>query len=269
MAADSIQIPLLPPVPKDLAVGLHAEELRRMRREQPRLYYWRAGLALLFLIICAGAGWFLFQNTETVKGWIDDAGTNGPWIYLGVLVTATVLMMPTPMLKILCGALFPSIWLAAAINFAASMIGGLIAFLLGRWMFRKVVKRAVENDPRARKIHAGLGKESLRLSMLVRLSPMIPDEWVNYILSAGPVSTRTFLTSCTVSIIFSIIYAWYGSILGDIALSGTGIRTMNDDPLVMGLTLLGIGATVIATAIISKVSLDSMHEIIGSDDDEE
>ena len=269
MAAGSIQLPLLPPVPKDLAVGLHAEELRRMRREQPRLYFWRAGLGLLFLAICAAAGLFLFQNTETVQGWIDEAGTSGPWIYLGVLVVATILMMPTPMLKILCGALFPSIWLAAAINFASAIIGGLLAFLLGRWMFRKAVKKAIENDPRAKKIHAALGEESLRLSMLVRLSPMIPDEWVNYILSAGPVSTRTFVTSCSVSVIFSIIYAWYGSILGDLALSGTGIRTLNNDPLTVAMTLVGIIATVIATAIISKVSLDSMQDIIGNGDDDE
>ena len=59
----------------------------------------------------------------------------GALLFTVMLSLAIILLLPTPFIKIGAGVIFP-FWIAAAINFIASMVGGLCAFLLGRWLFR-------------------------------------------------------------------------------------------------------------------------------------
>ena len=88
---------------------------------------------------------------------------------------AIVLVLPTPILKVGAGALFPY-WLAVVVNFIASLLGGLIAFLLGRWLFRDYIQELVASDERLVKLESAINEEAMQISVLVRLSPLIPDE---------------------------------------------------------------------------------------------
>ena len=111
-------------------------------------------------------------------------------------------------MKVTAGALFPY-WLAVVINFTASIVGGLLAFLLGRWLFRDSITKIVATDNRLQKIEAAIGEESMRISVLVRLSPLIPDDWRNYVMASGPVTTRVFFLSTLPSIVYSLAYAYF------------------------------------------------------------
>ena len=125
-----------------------------------------------------------------------------PVLFTIALSLAIVLLLPTPFVKVGAGAIFP-FWMAVVVNFIASMVGGFIAFVLGRWLFRESIQEAIQNDQRMLNIEAALGEDAMRISVLV-LSPILPDEWLNYIMSATPYR-RVFLLSNLSSLIYCLI----------------------------------------------------------------
>ena len=115
-------------------------------------------------------------------------------------------------------------------------------------------------------IEAALGEDAMRISVLVRLSPILPDEWLNYIMSATPVTLRVFLLSNLSSLIYCLIYAYYGHALGSIALSRSGMAGLTESSGGLFLLLLGIVATVLATVLVTRTSIRVLKDAIGEDE---
>ena len=102
----------------------------------------------------------------------------------------------------------------------------------------------------------------MKISVLVRLSPLFPDELLNYIMASGPVTTRVFFLSSLSSIIYSLAFAYFGLALGKIALSSEGMSQFNQSPVGVGLLILGLIATLIATIIVTRVTMAALNDAI-------
>lgn len=253
------------PRPSELHLIDGRQNLQRMKQQTVQVYRWRALFGLLALVLCGVAGYFLFQDAVDIIDWFKGFGIWSPVLFTIALSLAIVLLLPTPFVKVGAGAIFP-FWIAVAVNFVASMIGGLIAFVLGRWLFRESIQEAIRNDQRMVNIESALGEDAMRISILVRLSPILPDEWLNYIMSATPVSLRVFLVSNTSSLIYCLIYAYYGHALGSIALSRSGMAGLTQSTGGLAMLLLGIIATVIATVIVTRTSIRVLKDAIGEEE---
>jgi len=251
--------------PAELHLVEGRKNLRLMKDQQPQFYRWRAGLGAIILLFCFIAGYFLFRDAESIIVWFKGFGIVGALLFTIMLSLAIVLLLPTPFIKMGAGVIFP-FWIATAVNFIASMVGGLCAFLLGRWLFRESIQESIKNDQRMQNIEKGLEKEAMKISILVRLSPILPDEWLNYIMSATPVSLRVFLLSSTSSLIYCLIYAYYGHALGSIAFSRSGMDELKQSQMGIIMLLLGIVATIIATVIVTRVSISALRESIGEEE---
>ena len=132
-------------------------------------------------------------------------------------------------------------------------------------LFRDAISKTISKDKKLQNIENAIGEESMRISVLVRLSPLIPDEWLNYLMASGPVTTRVFFISNLSSIIYSLAYAYFGHAIGRIALSSDGMGGFRDSPIGMLLLVIGLIATIFATVIVTKVTMDSLKETIGED----
>ena len=253
------------PRPSELHLIDGRQNLQRMKQQTVQVYRWRALFGLLALVLCGVAGYFLFQDAVDIIDWFKGFGIWSPVLFTIALSLAIVLLLPTPFVKVGAGAIFP-FWIAVAVNFVASMIGGLIAFVLGRWLFRESIQEAIRNDQRMVNIESALGEDAMRISILVRLSPILPDEWLNYIMSATPVSLRVFLVSNTSSLVYCLIYAYYGHALGSIALSRSGMAGLTQSTGGLAMLLLGIIATVIATVIVTRTSIRVLKDAIGEEE---
>lgn len=253
------------PRPSELHLIDGRQNLQRMKQQTVQVYRWRALFGLLALVLCGVAGYFLFQDAVDIIDWFKGFGIWSPVLFTIALSLAIVLLLPTPFVKVGAGAIFP-FWIAVAVNFVASMIGGIIAFVLGRWLFRESIQEAIKNDQRMVNIESALGEDAMRISILVRLSPILPDEWLNYIMSATPVSLRVFLVSNTSSLVYCLIYAYYGHALGSIALSRSGMAGLTQSTGGLAMLLLGIIATVIATVIVTRTSIRVLKDAIGEEE---
>jgi len=250
------------PRPSELHLIDGRRNLQQMRNQKVSVYQWRALFGLLALIICGVAGYLLFQDAGNIIVWFESFGIWSPVLFTIALSVAIVLLLPTPFVKIGAGAIFP-LWIAVLVNFVASMIGGFIAFVLGRWLFRNTIHEAIQNDQRLMSIESALEQDGMRISVLVRLSPIIPDEWLNYIMSATPVSLGVFLVSNLSSLIYCLIYAYYGHALGSIALSRSGMTDFTQSSGGLLLLLMGIAATVAVTILVTRTSIRILEEAIG------
>lgn len=241
------------------------DELDRIKEMHPGLIRARALIGLIFIIGFIILGVMLFSNAKFVLDWIKGLGDSGP-IYVALFLTlSVVLCMPTPLLKVGIGAIF-GVWNGMVINFIGSMAGGILAFGLGRWLFRDVITEMVSTDPRYRNLDTALGEESMRISILVRLSPIIPDEWLNYILGAGPVNLRVFVISNMSSLIYSLIYAYYGHVLGALVLKSSGMSEVKHSNGAMMMLFAGFIATIIATIFITRAAMSALSNFVDEEE---
>ena len=229
--------------------------------EDNKVVKFRLLLSIAIFVVWSVVIFKIFKDISFFLDWFEDLGTLAPILFTLMLIVGVIILAPTPIIKVTAGALFPY-WIAVVINFVASIVGGLLAFLLGRWLFRDSIAKAVASDKRLQNIETAIGEEAMRISILVRLSPLIPDEWLNYIMASGPVTTRVFFISNLSSVVYSLAYAYFGHAVGKIALSSDGMGGFKQSPLGMALLILGLIATVLATVIVTKVTMKALEDAI-------
>lgn len=252
------------PKPSEMQLVDGNNSRKQMKQHQPRLYKWRALFGVVILLFCAVAGFILFKDAISVITWFEDVGPIGPILFALTVALCIVFLIPSPLLKVASGAIFPY-WIATLVNYAASMIGGMIAFLLGRWLFRDLIKQSISRDERMLQIEDALAGDALRISILVRLSPVIPDEWLNYMMSASPVSFRVFMLSNATSFVYSLAYAYYGHVLGSIALNRSALQGVQTSPAGVAVLVLGICASIFAIVYITRASMSALSSALSSE----
>jgi len=246
---------------KDLGFTERRDHVKHLKQSQLGTHRWRIGLGAVFITVCIATGFFLFKNQESVISAFESAGSIGVFGFIVAISIAIILLLPSPIIKILAGAIFP-LHLAVLINFIGTMIGGCCAFLFGRWLFREGISEAIAQNAKLQRIEAAIGEESLRISVLIRLSPIIPDEWLNYILAAGPVNTKTFTISNCASLIYCFAYAYYGWAFGQIALKEGGLAAFSESSGAVVMLVIGLIATVVATVLVTRITMRALEGVI-------
>ncbi len=216
--------------------------------------YLSAAIIFMWLLI----GYLVFNDIAEFINWFDDYGVWVSVIYCLMVTIAIVLLVPTPILKVGAGALFPY-HVAVLVNFAASVFGGLVAFSLGRWMFRDYIAEIVAKDERLVSLESAITEDAMQISVLVRLSPIIPDEWLNYVMASSPVSTKTFFISNLSSIIYSFAYAYFGLAAGELVLNGDGMDGFAQSPLGSILLIVGVITSIFITILIAKMTKKALN----------
>ena len=248
---------------KSLLEGLplkyQMDEMKKIKIDDPINYRKKMVIGIFFIIIAALLTYTLFKNTQQIDSWVKSMGSLGPLFYLIFLSIAVVLLFPTPILKIFSGALF-GFSLGSLINFASSVLGGFIAFILGRWMLRDSIKKIISKNKKVASIEKALSEDGMRVSILVRLSPILPDEWLNYALSTTSLSLKDFMISSISSLLYALVYSYYGSVLGSLAFSSAGIDGFNRSPLWWAMTVIGVIATIVVTLYTTRIAMKALEE---------
>ena len=233
-------------------------QAKEQKVSRTRLYF-SLGVVALWLIV----GLVFFQDVGGFMEWFDGLGQLSSVMYCLAITIAIVLILPTPILKVGAGALFPY-WLAVVVNFIASLLGGLIAFLLGRWLFRDYISQIVAGDERLIKLESAINEEALQISVLVRLSPILPDELLNYLMSSSPVTIRVFCLSNLSSIVYSLAYAYFGLAAGKLVFSGDGMDGFAKSPVGTVLLIIGVIASIIVTVLIARITKNAVNNRVES-----
>ncbi|KAM9979737.1 hypothetical protein ACTFIZ_006004 [Dictyostelium cf. discoideum] len=119
----------------------------------------------------------------------------GGFIYMGAFMCLIILLIPVTIPTVLGGAIF-GFWYTLLFVWTASMVGGCISFLIGRFLLRGSISRMVAKSKRMTAVDQAVAQESFKIVLLLRFTPIVPESILNYALSVAKISVARYLI-CT------------------------------------------------------------------------
>jgi uncharacterized membrane protein YdjX (TVP38/TMEM64 family) len=132
--------------------------------------------------------------------------------FLVMYTLSVVVLFPCMILQVISGALY-GFWGGMAVSWTSTSLGQSLAFLLGRYLFRPTVKSYLHARwPTFPTIDAAIKKEGWKLVCLLRLSPVLPYNVLNYALAITPVNFWVFSAASAVATIpWTALYVYLGT----------------------------------------------------------
>jgi uncharacterized membrane protein YdjX (TVP38/TMEM64 family) len=225
---------------------------------------WRLALAIgaVLVVVVVARGLETRALLESALGWIGGLGPWGPVLFVLLYVAATVLLLPAVVLTLGAGAVFGVVTAFAAVS-AGATLGAVAAFLVGRYLARDWVARRVAASPRLGAIDAAVAREGWKIVLLTRLSPAFPFVLLNYAYGLTRVSLRHYALASWIGMMPGIaLYAYLGSLAGDLAAAAAGARGRT--PGEWALYALGLLATAAVTVYVTRVARTALARRVAS-----
>jgi len=176
---------------------------------------------------------------------MNRIGQWGPIVYAVVYALCTIVGIPGSPLTLASGIIFQQLWLAFIVISIGSTVGACFAFLLGRTVMRKWVQQKAEQYPVFKAVDSAIGKKGLYMVFLLRLSPVIPFNILNYALALTAVSFPSYAIATWIGMMpgtFMYIYIPWAAIH-----AATTQKTAN---LVQDILLYGVGSVVTIIVVV-------------------
>lgn len=215
------------------------------------------GRVLLIVAVVAAliaAAWLLpvADWTTALAAEARDSGNTGVVLFFAAYVVSTVALLPGSLLTLAAGFAYGPVW-GLAIASPASVTGATCAFLLGRTLLRDWAASQAARSPRARAIDAAVAREGGKLVLLLRLSPLIPFNLLNYVLSLSRVSLGTYVVASFVGMLpGTALYVYLGSLAP--AAAALASTDQKGGAIQTALYVAGLVATVAVVVIATRAA---------------
>ncbi|MEG4517297.1 MULTISPECIES: TVP38/TMEM64 family protein [unclassified Microcoleus] len=218
---------------------------------------------LLALLIVATRSAYVQDVLRTLLMGIEDLGWWGPVAFVATYNLATVLFVPGSVLTLGGGAIF-GLWWGSVYVFAASTLGAVFAFAIGRYLCRDRVVKYMESHPKFKALDRAVSQQGLKIVFLTRLCPLFPFNLLNYALGITQVSLKDYVLGSLGMIPGTIMYVYSGSLVGEVAAIGT--ETVNASPQDAAvkwlINIISFLATVAVTVSITRMASKALEESI-------
>lgn len=182
----------------------------------------------------------------------------GPLILVLVYIVCTVCLIPGSILTIGAGWAFQQAYNSTGIAilvgsiavFLGAWCGSVLAFILGKYVFREKSESFAQKYKVMKALDKVIQNEGLKVVLLLRLCPLVPFSYFNYMMGITAVSFFDYAVGGLGMIPGTVVYVFVGTTIGSITDAATG----NYDAGPAGLALLIVGS-VLACAVIIYVSI--------------
>lgn len=200
----------------------------------------------------------LSRYVPRFAAWVDGLGWWGPAVFAAGYAVATVAMVPGSLLTLAAGAIFGLVEGFVTV-FVGASVGATLAFLVARYVARDAVEQRLQGNPRYAAIDRSVGRQGLKIALLLRLSPVFPFNLLNYALGLTDIRLRDYVVAHLGMIPGALLYVYYGRAAGAIAEIAGGADTPRDTGyyVVLG---AGLVATVAVTAIVTRIARRALKD---------
>lgn len=200
------------------------------------------------------------QMLVNLVTWIDGLGPIGSVVFIFAYIAITVAFLPASVVTLGAGFVF-GVVKGSILVFIGAMLGATAAFLIGRFVARDWIAKKVADNRFFSALDGAIAEEGLKLIFLIRLSPAFPFNLLNYALGLTKVTLKDYVLGTTGIIPGTIMYVYLGSLIGDIAMLGTGETPSN--PVIDWIIKILIFVTVVAiTLYITKIARKALKEAV-------
>jgi uncharacterized membrane protein YdjX (TVP38/TMEM64 family) len=229
--------------------------LRRLPGEHRRIVL---GAAAVVLVI--GFWWLLPVREWTIAlaDRIRGAGFRGVLIFVAVYVAAAVALLPGALLTMAAGFAYGPI-AGLLVASPASLLAATTAFLLGRTVLRGWVQKKIAASPHSMALDHAIGRNSFKLIVLLRLSPLIPFNLLNYVLGLSKAPTGRYIAASFVGMLPG---TWLYVYLGSLATTAAGLSdaSRSGGAMKLTLTIVGLIATAVAIFFVTRAARRALDE---------
>jgi uncharacterized membrane protein YdjX (TVP38/TMEM64 family) len=125
----------------------------------------------------------------------------GAFLFVLIEIFMTPLWFPFPLFKLGAGfamkqtldSTAAAVMYGAFMVFTGSMIGSFISFLISRYMIASFVRDMTKEKKVVKALHKAINSYGLKLLIPIRMTPIIPFNFLNYLLGVSEVTTKHFL----------------------------------------------------------------------------
>jgi uncharacterized membrane protein YdjX (TVP38/TMEM64 family) len=217
-----------------------------------------AAIALFALI-----WWYLQVGSwfGQLAGRLREWGAEGVALFLTVSVVAEIAMVPGSWLTLAAGFAYgPFRGLLVALP--ASVLGSTAAFLLGRTILRAWAASTAKRSVRLRALDSAVTKNGFRLILLLRLSPLVPFNVLNYALSMSAVSLGQYVLASAIGMIpATLMYAYLGSLAT--AASSLAEAVAHGGRQRIAMEVAGLAATIGAVVVVTRAARQALEAELG------
>jgi len=183
---------------------------------------------------------------------LATAGPLGAVVFVLVFTLATVALFPGAALSLVAGAAY-GIALGSALSFLGATLGAMADFRISRRLSRRSLEHGLALRPRLAAFDHALARDGLRTAFLLRLSPVVPFNVLNYALGATHIRARDAALACVGMLPGTFLYAAAGRVAAEASgVVGEGRRGRSAvEWAVLG---VGIGATALVTVLVARMA---------------
>ena len=159
---------------------------------------------------------------KDVLGWVDTLGAWAPVAFVLIVAASVPLVLPGLLFTLSAGAMFGLVR-GIVLIVAGLSLGGIVSFLLGRYVFRDWAMKILERHPAMSHLESEVTLGGWKLIMFTRMVPLFPFKVSNYVFGCTRVKLWEYWLGNTIGILpitFANVYT--GSLLNDLASVGDG-----------------------------------------------
>ena len=194
--------------------------------------------------------------------WVRDAGARGiaafviAYVVLGLVIPGSVLTL---------GAGFAyGVVLGTTVVWVAANLTAVVAFILGRTLARDAIAARVGANPRFAAIDRAIGREGLKIVLLVRLSPIFPFTLLNYALGLTRVAVRDYVVGSLIGMLpGTLMYVYLGSLVTSLTELAAG--RPSGGALQKVFYFGGLVATIAVTLYVTRVARRALADATGEE----
>ena len=190
--------------------------------------------------------------------WVSHVGFFGPVLFAGIYALSCLLCVPGLVLTLAGGFCFGLVAGVFSVSIG-STVGATLAFLIARQCGRDWLERGLTPHPRLRQLDRAIGSHGFKTVCLLRLSPILPFNLLNFALGLSRVSLRDYVMASWLGMLPSTVLYVY---------AGTAIKSLTDavhgrvewgvaDLIFM---IVGLVGTFVATHYIGRLAGDVYEE---------
>lgn len=205
------------------AESQHEEEARRRLRHRNRRIL--IGLCLLaiivFVIVDSTTSMYCKSFITSLLQWVEENPAAGIVAFTLFLFVATVAFIPGAILTIGAGFVFERAWglevallVGTLTVFVGASAGAILSFLIGRYLLRDCVDHLAHRYSIFEALDSVMKENGFRIMALLRLSPIIPFNAINYISGVTSISLLSYSLANIAIIPGTVLFVFVGASTG-------------------------------------------------------
>lgn len=247
------------------------DELQTSSKNKPIMKYIIALLFvgfIIYLIIDSITTGHIRSGVTKFLEWIEDNPVAGLFVFMVVYFISTVLCVPGSILTLGSGFVFGNAFglglgvaLATLAVFVGATSGATVCFLLGRYILRDWVEKLTKKYVIFEALDAAFDEKGFRIMTLLRLSPLIPFNVINYIAGVTSLSLRDYSFANFAILPGTALYCFLGASAGSL----TDSASSGGDPTVtIIVVVVGIIFGVLAVGVTSYYAKKELNRIVAA-----